>query len=39
MNHFYYGDRRSRFLSLHALRDSLAAASVDLICPDPPFDS
>ena len=39
MNHLYYGDRHSRFLSLHALRDSIAAESVDLIYLDPPFNS
>ena len=39
MNHLHYGDRRSRFLSLHVLRDSIAAESVDLICLDPPFNS
>jgi adenine specific DNA methylase Mod len=39
MNHLYYGDRRSRFFSLHVLRDSLAAESVDLIYLDPPFNS
>jgi DNA modification methylase len=39
MNHLYYGDRRSRFLSLPVLRDSLAVESVDLITLDLPFNS
>ena len=30
-----YCDRRSRFLSLHILRDSLAIESVDNLCLDP----